>query len=89
MLDEMTQSVVLLSAGLDSAVLTASEARTSLVQPVYVSAGLAWEGDEQRARIELRQPLDEAAHSRTTDLPSGVTKKRCQSLPSVRTSSVQ
>ena len=53
MLDEMAQTVVLLSAGLDSAVLAASEARTSIVQPVYVSAGLAWEADEQRALARL------------------------------------
>ncbi len=37
---------VLLSGGLDSAVLAACEARSGLVQPVYVSAGLAWEGGE-------------------------------------------
>lgn len=36
-------SAVLVSAGLDSAVLAADEARTSRVYPVYVSAGLAWE----------------------------------------------
>jgi 7-cyano-7-deazaguanine synthase len=40
-------TAVLLSAGLDSAVLAASEARTSRVHPVYVSAGLAWESDER------------------------------------------
>jgi 7-cyano-7-deazaguanine synthase len=51
MLSEMTrpQTAVLLSAGLDSAVLAASEARTSLVHPIYVSAGLAWEDEERRA----------------------------------------
>jgi 7-cyano-7-deazaguanine synthase len=37
---------VLLSGGLDSAVLVAHEARTGVVQPVYVSAGLSWERDE-------------------------------------------
>ena len=42
-------TAVLLSAGLDSAVLAASEARTSRVHPIYVSAGLAWEDDELRA----------------------------------------
>src|SRR5262245_3737749 len=40
------ESVVLLSGGLDSAVLAAHEARTSLVHPVYVAAGLAWEEGE-------------------------------------------
>ena len=42
---------VLLSAGLDSAVLAAAEACHARVQPVYVSAGLAWE-DEERAMLE-------------------------------------
>jgi 7-cyano-7-deazaguanine synthase len=39
-------TAVLLSAGLDSAVLAASEARASRVVPIYVSAGLAWEAGE-------------------------------------------
>jgi 7-cyano-7-deazaguanine synthase len=41
---------VLFSAGLDSAVLLAHAARdnpSALVQPVYVSAGLAWEAEER------------------------------------------
>lgn len=42
----MTSTAVLLSAGLDSAVLAAAEARTSRVHPIYVSAGLAWEAGE-------------------------------------------
>src|ERR1051325_2548475 len=44
---------VLLSAGLDSAVLAASEARTSTVQPIYVSTGLAWEEQELAALDRL------------------------------------
>jgi len=43
-------TAVLLSAGLDSAVLAASEARAFRVHPIYVSAGLAWE-NEERAMI--------------------------------------
>ena len=39
-------SLVLLSGGLDSAVLAAHEAQTSRVLPVYVSVGLAWEPAE-------------------------------------------
>ena len=39
-------SLVLLSGGLDSAVLAAHEAQTSRVLPVYVSVGLAWEAAE-------------------------------------------
>jgi 7-cyano-7-deazaguanine synthase len=37
---------VLLSGGLDSAVLAARAARDGAVQPIYVSAGLAWEAEE-------------------------------------------
>jgi 7-cyano-7-deazaguanine synthase len=44
---------VLLSAGLDSAVLAAMEARTRTVQPVYVSVGLAWEEEELKALDRL------------------------------------
>ena len=46
MLVRLMTTAVLLSAGLDSAVLAASEARTARVQPVYVSTDLAWEGQE-------------------------------------------
>jgi 7-cyano-7-deazaguanine synthase len=47
------RTAVLLSAGLDSAVLAASEARTAQVQPIYVSTGLAWEAQEQAALERL------------------------------------
>ena len=47
------RAAVLLSAGLDSAVLAAAELRTARVHPVYVSAGLAWEAEEQRALDRL------------------------------------
>ena len=40
------QTAVLLSGGLDSAVLVAHEARERMVHPVYVSVGLAWEAAE-------------------------------------------
>ena len=46
-------TAVLISAGLDSAVLAASEQRTSRVQPIYVSAGLVWEREELRALDRL------------------------------------
>lgn len=39
-------TLVLLSGGLDSAVLAAHEAQHATVQPVYVSVGLAWETGE-------------------------------------------
>jgi 7-cyano-7-deazaguanine synthase len=44
---------VLISAGLDSAVLAAAEARAARVHPIYVSAGLAWEDDERAALDRL------------------------------------
>jgi 7-cyano-7-deazaguanine synthase len=50
------QTAVLMSGGLDSAVLLAEEAadgRNDLVQPIYVSVGLAWEGAEQSAVRDL------------------------------------
>ena len=51
--DMQIQSAVLASAGLDSAVLAAAEARRGGVQPIYVSAGLAWEEEEWRALVAL------------------------------------
>lgn len=39
-------TLVLLSGGLDSAVLAAHEAQSSRVHPAYVSVGLAWESAE-------------------------------------------
>jgi 7-cyano-7-deazaguanine synthase len=49
----MTPAAVLLSAGLDSAVLAAAEARTAFVHPIYISAGLAWEQQELAALDRL------------------------------------
>lgn len=46
-------SIVLLSGGLDSAVLLASEAQRAQVQPLYVSVGLAWEQSEQAMLAHL------------------------------------
>ncbi|HSL20429.1 MAG TPA: 7-cyano-7-deazaguanine synthase [Vicinamibacterales bacterium] len=51
----METSLVLCSAGLDSAVLVALEARERAVQPVYVSVGLAWEQAE-RAMLDRLIP---------------------------------
>ena len=53
-------TAVLLSGGLDSAVLVADEATSGDVHPVYVAAGLAWEAAE-RATVSsflARAPLD-------------------------------
>lgn len=44
----MISSAVLLSGGLDSAVLLADEAAHGEVQPIYVSVGLAWESAERQ-----------------------------------------
>lgn len=46
-------SVVLVSSGLDSAVLLAHEAAQYDVRPVYVRSGLAWEGAELRMLSRL------------------------------------
>jgi len=43
----MSGTAVLLSGGLDSAVLLADEASRGDVQPVYVSVGLSWEAAER------------------------------------------
>jgi 7-cyano-7-deazaguanine synthase len=50
---------VLISAGLDSVVLAAAEARHSRVHPIYVSTGLAWEAEELSAleRLLAAPPL--------------------------------
>jgi len=42
-------TAVLISAGLDSAVLAAHEAQRDRVHPIYISTGLAWEADERAA----------------------------------------
>ena len=46
-------TAVLLSGGLDSAVLLAEEAAADVVQPIYVSVGLAWETAERLATTQL------------------------------------
>jgi len=48
-------TLVLLSGGLDSAVLAAHEAQTLRVLPVYVSVGLAWEAAELEMLERLLQ----------------------------------
>src|SRR5262245_4234747 len=51
--NQMTKSAVLLSGGLDSAVLLADEASRGDVQPIYISAGLAWEAAERQVVARL------------------------------------
>ena len=54
-------TAVLFSGGLDSAVLLAEAARHAPAQPIYVSAGLAWETQEPVLRDAifglLRDPV--------------------------------
>ncbi len=50
---EGARAAVLCSAGLDSAVLIAAEARAHEVLPVYVRVGLAWENAEREALDRL------------------------------------
>jgi 7-cyano-7-deazaguanine synthase len=47
------RTAVLLSAGLDSAVLAAAAARVGPVHPIYISTGLAWERGELAALNQL------------------------------------
>ena len=59
---DQPSTAVLLSAGLDSAVLAAAEARTFRVHPIYIAAGLAWEDEEldmvrRLLQEELYRPL--------------------------------
>src|SRR5947209_6462612 len=58
---ETPMTAVLLSGGLDSAVLLAEEAAARPVQPIYVSAGLAWEGAERAAVAAFLEALDRPA----------------------------
>ncbi len=51
-------TAVLCSAGLDSAVLVAHEARLGVVQPVFVTAGLAWEAAERKILTRLLAALN-------------------------------
>ena len=55
----MKSTAVLVSAGLDSVVLAAQEARDRQVHPLYIRTGLAWEGEELAAleRLLSRQPF--------------------------------
>jgi 7-cyano-7-deazaguanine synthase len=58
-------TAVLLSGGLDSAVLLADEARRDEVQPVYISVGLAWEAAEREAvGLFLRDGLPDRSRVR-------------------------
>jgi 7-cyano-7-deazaguanine synthase len=64
---------VLLSGGLDSAVLLAEEAARDDVQPIYISAGLAWEAAEREAlacflRDGFRSPRVRALASLSVDM---------------------
>jgi 7-cyano-7-deazaguanine synthase len=55
----LKSTAVLVSAGLDSVVLAAQEARDQHVHPLYVRTGLAWEAEELAAleRLLSREPF--------------------------------
>jgi 7-cyano-7-deazaguanine synthase len=55
----LKSTAVLVSAGLDSVVLAAAEARDGQVHPLYIRTGLAWEAEELSAleRLLARAPL--------------------------------
>ena len=55
---------VLLSGGLDSAVLVADEAARDEVQPIYVSVGLAWEAEERTIVARFLAALPRGARVR-------------------------
>ena len=55
----MKRVAVLASGGLDSAVLLAGLAGEATVFPVYVEAGLAWEGEEKRALHAFLEALND------------------------------
>ncbi|HMF95372.1 MAG TPA: 7-cyano-7-deazaguanine synthase [Vicinamibacterales bacterium] len=57
-------TAVLLSGGLDSAVLVADEATRDIVQPIYVRVGLAWEAEEQAIVTRLLAALPSASDVR-------------------------
>jgi 7-cyano-7-deazaguanine synthase len=67
------KTAVLFSAGLDSAVLAASLARTSEVHPIYVTCGLAWEAQELVAaeRLLLTPPYETLAPLTHLSFPVG------------------
>src|SRR5262245_36591919 len=64
--NQMTKCAVLLSGGLDSAVLLADEASRGDVQPIYVGAGLAWEAAERA--VVARLLTSDALRGRTRPL---------------------
>jgi 7-cyano-7-deazaguanine synthase len=57
-------TAVLFSSGLDSAVLLADAARSGVVQPLYVSVGLAWEAEELAMAARLLESPILADHVR-------------------------
>src|SRR6202521_2265846 len=62
--DAEMPTAVLLSGGLDSAVLLAEEAAHADVQPIYVSVGLAWEPAERDMVGRFLAAIDSTFHPR-------------------------
>ena len=61
---------MLLSGGLDSAVLLAEEAAQDKVQPIYMSVGLAWEPAARHCGVcsKCRERHDAFVEAGTADL---------------------
>ena len=64
----MDRIAVLASGGLDSAVLLADLAREAMVFPIYIEAGLAWEGLEKQALASYLEALANEHVQRLTKL---------------------
>ena len=54
----MDRVAVLASGGLDSSILVADIARDSIVFPIYVQVGLAWENEERKALTSFLDALN-------------------------------
>jgi 7-cyano-7-deazaguanine synthase len=69
----MRATAVLFSAGLDSSVLAALEARTVRIHPIYISTGLAWEAEELAAvdRVLASGPYRDLAPLARLSFPVG------------------
>ena len=69
----MRATAVLFSAGLDSAVLAALEARTARIHPIYIGVGLPWEAEELAAvdRVLASDPYRDVAPLARLSFPVG------------------
>ena len=68
----MTKVAALTSGGLDSAIMLADLAEHSLVFPIYVEAGLAWEENEKESLERFLAALKQPSIQPVTYLPAPV-----------------